>query len=456
MSRLTFPDGFRWGAATAAYQIEGAAREDGKGESIWDRFAHTPGRIKGGETGDRACDSYHRYRDDVALLRAMHMNSYRFSIAWPRIQPEGRGAANAAGLDYYRRLADALLAAGIRPFPTLYHWDLPQALEERGGWPARDTAARFADYAHLVARALGDRVSDWMLFNEPSIFTLFGYGQGIHAPGVRDRTALLRATHVVALAQGEGFRAVKEERPALRVGSAFSMSPMEPGSGAASDADAAERMHGWANDFFLRAALRGEYPACFERGLPGELDVREGDMARVRAPLDFVGINLYSRMLVHADPKDRLGLGARSMGLGGPEGPQTDFGWEVWPEALYDAVMRVTRDYGRPVIEITENGCSYADGPGPDGAIRDQRRIDFFRGYLGALAHAIADGADVRGYHAWTLMDNFEWAEGFAQRFGLAFTDFTTCDRKLKQSGEWLGRVAAENGLDPAAEGAAV
>jgi beta-glucosidase len=456
MSRVTFPDGFRWGAATAAYQIEGAPRADGKGESIWDRFAHTPGRIERGETGDRACDSYRRWRDDVALLRAMHMNSYRFSIAWPRIQPEGRGPANAAGLDYYRRLADGLLAAGIRPFPTLYHWDLPQALEERGGWPARDTAARFAEYAHLVVRALGDRVSDWMIFNEPSIFTAFGYGQGIHAPGVRDRTALLRAVHVVALAHGEAFRAVKEERAALRVGSAFSMSPCEPGSGAASDAEAAERMHGWVNDWFLRAALRGEYPACFERGLPAELDVREGDMARVRAPLDFVGINLYSRMLVHADPKDRLGLGARSLGLGGYEGPQTDFGWEVWPDSLYDAVMRTTRDYERPVIEITENGCSYADAPGSDGVVRDQRRIDFFRGYLSALAGAIADGADVRGYHAWTLMDNFEWAEGFAQRFGLAWTDVATCDRTLKQSGEWLGRVAAENALDPEADGTAV
>jgi beta-glucosidase len=456
MSRIEFPAGFRWGAATAAYQIEGAPREGGKGESIWDRFAHTQGRTRNGETGDRACDSYHRYADDVALLRAMHMNSYRFSIAWPRIQPEGHGAANAAGLDYYRRLVDSLLAAGIRPFPTLYHWDLPQALEERGGWPARDTAARFADYAHLVVRAFGDRVSDWMLFNEPGIFTSFGYGQGIHAPGVRDLTALLRAVHVVALAQGEAFRALKEERAALRVGSAFSMSPCEPGSGAASDAEAAERMHGWVNDWFLRAALRGEYPGCFERGLPAELDVREGDMARVRAPLDFVGINLYSRMLVHADPKDRLGLGARSLGLGGHEGPQTDFGWEVWPNSLYDAVMRTTRDYGRPVIEITENGCSYADGPAADGAIRDQRRIDFFRGYLAALAAAIEDGADVRGYHAWTLMDNFEWAEGFAQRFGLAWTDVATCDRTLKQSGEWLGRVAAENGLDPEGEGTAV
>jgi beta-glucosidase len=454
MSHVTFPQGFQWGAATASYQIEGAAREDGKGESIWDRFAHTPGRIEGGETGDHACDSYHRYRDDVALLRAMNLTSYRFSIAWPRVQPEGRGGANPAGLDYYRRLVDALLEAGIRPFPTLYHWDLPQALEARGGWPDRDTAARFADYAQLVVRALGDRVSDWMLFNEPAIFTLFGYGLGIHAPGRSDRGALLRATHTVALAQAEGFRAVKQERPGLRVGSAFSMQPTEPASDSASDADAAERMHGWINDWFLRPALRGAYPDCFEGGVPEELmDVREGDMLRVRAPLDFVGINLYSRMLVRADAKDGLGLGARSLGMGGDTGPKTDFGWEVWPDSLRTMLLRVTRDYERPVLEITENGCSYADAPGDDGVIRDQRRIDFFRGYLAALQRAISEGADVRGYHAWSLLDNFEWAAGFAQRFGLAWTDFATCERTLKQSGEWFGRVAAGNGLDPDAEG---
>jgi beta-glucosidase len=455
MSRITFPRGFRWGAATAAYQIEGAATADGKGESIWDRFAHTPGKIKDGTTGDRACDSYHRYRDDVALLRAMNLNSYRFSIAWPRIQPEGRGAAVATGLDYYRRLSDALLAAGIRPFPTLYHWDLPQALEDQGGWPARDTAARFADYAALVTRALGDRISQWMIFNEPAVFTQYGYGLGIHAPGRRDRTALLRASHVVNLAQGEAFRAIKAERSGLSVGSAFSMSPTEPSSDAASDAAAAERMHGWLNDFSLRPALKGAYPDCFEAGLPAELDVREGDLQRVRAPLDFVGINLYSRALVRAE-RDRLGLGARMLGMGGYEGPRTDFDWEVWPAALYDMVMRVTRDYARPVLEITENGCSYADGPGADGVIRDVRRIEFFRGYLAALHRAIEAGADVRGYHAWTLCDNFEWAEGTAQRFGLAWTDFATCDRKLKQSGEWYGRVAAEHGFDPEGEGTVV
>jgi beta-glucosidase len=278
---------------------------------------------------------------------------------------------------------------------------------------------------------------------------------GIHAPGRRDRTALLRATHVVNLAQGEAFRAVKEERPGLLVGSAFSMSPTEPASGSASDAAAAERMHGWINDFSLRPALRGEYPECFEGGLPAELGILEGDLARVRAPLDFVGINLYSRMLVRAE-RDRLGLGARSLGMGGYEGPRTDFDWEVWPDALYDAVMRVTREYERPVIEITENGCSYGEGPGPDGVIRDPRRIDFIRGYLAALHRTIEDGADVRGYHAWTLMDNFEWAEGTAQRFGLAWTDFQTCERRLKQSGEWFGRVAAENAFDPEGEGTAL
>ncbi len=452
MARVVFPEGFRWGAATASYQIEGAARADGKGESIWDRFAHTAGKIENGDTGDRACDSYHRYRDDVALLRAMQLNSYRFSIAWPRIQPEGHGPANAAGLDYYRRLIDALLGAGIRPFPTLYHWDLPQALEERGGWPERDTAARFADYAALVVRALGDRVSEWMLFNEPAIFTFFGYGIGIHAPGLRSRGAMLRATHVVNLAQGEAFRAVKAERAGLCVGSAFSMSPTVPASGKAEDAAAAERMHGWLNDWSLRPALRGVYPDAFETGLPPELDVREGDMARVRAPLDFVGVNLYFRTPVRAD-RDSLGLGARALGMGADEGPKTEFGWEVWPDSLHDMLLRVTRDYERPSIEVTENGCSYSDGPGADGVIRDQRRIDFHRGYLAALERAIRAGADVRGYHAWTLLDNFEWAAGFAQRFGLAFTDFASCERKLKQSGEWYGRVAAANGLDPDGEG---
>jgi len=454
MARVQFPDGFHWGAATASYQIEGGWNEGGKGLSIWDEFAHAPGKIRTGETGDRACDSFHRWKEDVALCRALNLRSYRFSIAWPRIQPEGSGKPDAAGLDYYGRLADALLEAGIRPFPTLYHWDLPLALHERGGWPERDTAARFGEYAHHVVRALGDRVKSWLVFNEPGIFTLFGYGVGIHAPGIRSRDALLRATHVVNLAHGDALRAMRGERGDLTIGSAFSMQPTEPASDDAQDAAAAERMHAWVNDWFLRPALRGEYPDAFLDGAPYDLmGVRGGDFERMRAPLDLVGVNLYTRGLVRADAGDRIGIGARLTGMGGNTGPRTDFGWEVWPDALHAMLMRVTNDYGRVPIEITENGCSYGDAPGEDGTIRDQRRIDFYRGYLGAVGRAIAQGADVRGYHAWSLLDNFEWAEGYAQRFGLAYVDFATCERTIKQSGHWYARVAAQNGLDPEAEG---
>ena len=450
MTRIQFPEGFHWGAATASYQIEGAWQADGKGESIWDRFAHTPGRIRTGDTGDVACDSYHRFREDVALLQEMNLTSYRFSVAWPRIQPTGKGAACEKGLDSYRGLVDALLEANIRPLPTLYHWDLPQALEEAGGWPVRDTAGRFAEYAEILARALGDRVRSWILFNEPSIFTSLGYLLGIHAPGRRDADDFLRATHVVNLAQGDAFRAMRAEQSELRIGTAFNMSPCEPASDRPEDQAAAERWHAMMNVWFLEPALYGRYPKAFAGETPLErMGVQPGDLERTRAPLDFLGINLYTRTRVQAAPDHPLGLDAAPLGYGGgDDGPRTDFGWEVWPQALRDMVLRITRDYDRPVLEITENGCSYGDGPGKDGVIRDLRRIDFFRGFLAALAEAIHQGADVRGYHAWTLLDNFEWTEGFAQRFGLAWVDFDTCQRTLKQSGRWYGRVAAENGFD--------
>jgi beta-glucosidase len=452
VARLEFPKGFQWGAATASYQIEGAWDADGKGESIWDRFSHTPGKVKNGDTGDRACDSYHRWREDLALLREMHLGSYRFSLSWPRIQPSGRGPANRAGLDYYRRLADGLLAAGIRPFVTLYHWDLPQALEDAGGWPNRDLAGRFADYAELVVRELGDRVKDWMIFNEPNIFTTMGYLIGIHAPGRRDPAAFLRATHVVNLAQGEAFRAMKAGRPDASVGTAFSCTHCEPATDDPADAAAAERWHRFVNEWFLKPALHGEYPEAHPQGLPREaLGVRDGDLERVRAPLDFLGVNLYTRTRLRNAPGDAgpLSIGVLPVGgVGGDEGPKTDFGWEVWPDALYHLLVRLSRDYDRPPIEITENGCSYGDGPDARGVVSDVRRIEFYRGYLTAVHRAIRDGADVRGYHAWSLLDNFEWAEGYAQRFGLVWVDFDTCARTLKQSGRWYGRVAAENGFE--------
>jgi beta-glucosidase len=452
MAKLRFPDGFRWGTATASYQIEGAWQEDGKGESIWDRFSHTPGKIKNGWTGDRACDSYHRWQEDIALQQEMGLNSYRFSIAWPRIQPNGRGAANQKGIDYYRKLSEALLQAGIRPFPTLYHWDLPQAIEDQGGWPHRDTAGRFAEYADVVVRALGDVVKSWMIFNEPNIFTTMGYLIGIHAPGRRDPEAFLRATHVVNLAHGEAFRAMRAARGDLVIGTAFNCSACEPAGDSLEDADAAERWHRFVNEWFLRPALKGEYPEAHPKGLPLDaLGVRDGDFEKMRAPLDFVGINLYTRTIVKAGPSDAgpLAIGAIPVGpVGGDEGPKTEFGWEVWPDALHDVLLRITQDYDRPVIEVTENGCSYADGPDAKGVIHDTRRIDFYRGYLEGVHRAIQAGADVRGYHAWTLLDNFEWAEGYAQRFGLTWVDFETCRRTLKESGRWYGGVARENALE--------
>jgi beta-glucosidase len=449
-SPITFPKGFYWGTSTSAYQIEGAWQEDGKGESIWDRFAHTPGKIKNGDTGDVACESYHRWQEDIALMRAMNQNSYRFSISWPRIQPSGSGPANAKGLDYYNRLVDALLAAHIRPFVTLYHWDLPQTLDDAGGWPNRDTASRFADYVEIIAKSLGDRVSDWTIFNEPVGFVDLGYRDGTHAPGHKSLFEFLAATHVVNLAQGTAFRALKAIRPASRVGTAFSMSACEPATDSEDDKLAAERAHAITNIWFLEPALRGRYPEALTFLPETAMGIRSGDMEKTRAPLDFIGINLYYRTIASSP-----GTMARATNtenwlfpvnmVGGTQGPKTDLGWEVWPKALYDMVTRITRDYDRPQIEITESGCAYNDGPDLTGTIRDARRITYHREYLAALAQAMAEGADVRGYHAWSLLDNFEWAEGFSQRFGLAYVDYKTQKRSIKDSGRWYAKVAAEN-----------
>ena len=453
-SAISFPRNFFWGAATAAYQIEGAWKEDGKGESIWDRFAHTPGKIKNGDTGDIACDSYHRWREDIALLRAMNLNSYRFSISWPRIQPAGSGPANSKGVDYYSRLVDALLEARIRPFVTLYHWDLPQALEDAGGWPNRDTASRFADYVQVVALALGDRVSDWMLFNEPSAFCDLGYLEGRHAPGRHSMFDFLRASHTVNLAQGAGFRALKAAHPSTRVGTAFSMSACEPATNSEEDRLASERAHAITNLWFLEPALNGRYPEALAFLPETAMGIKSGDLDKMRAPLDFVGINLYYRTIASAPSAlERIAHAQEWLFpvkmTNGQQGPKTDNGWEVWPQAMYEIVTRISRDFNRPQIEITESGCAYNDGPDATGVIHDTRRIDYHRQYLQGLARAIFDGADVRSYHAWTLLDNFEWAEGFSQRFGLAYVDFKTQQRTIKDSGRWYAKVAAENRVGP-------
>lgn len=452
---VNFPKNFYWGTATAAYQVEGAWNEDGKGESIWDRFSHTPHKIKTGETGDVACDHYHRYHEDVNIMRALQMKSYRFSIAWTRIQATGSGRPNPKGLDFYSRLVDALLEARIRPFATLYHWDLPQALEDAGGWPNRDTAQRFADYADMMMSALGDRVQSWMIFNEPWVFTTLGYLLGAHAPGRTDVDAYLRATHVVNLAQGMAFRVMKGVRPKAVVGTAFSLSPMQPATPSRVDKEAAERAHRWQNVWFLEPALKGSYPDAFVGVTPEMLGVQAGDMDKVRAPLDFIGVNNYFRYIVSATRPKGISLNPiakifpAEVKLGGDKGPKTDMGWEVYPRGLYEIVMRLSKDYGRP-MEVTENGCAYTDPPAKDGMDHDTRRIAYLNGYLRELALAIKQGADVRGYHVWSLIDNFEWAEGFSKRFGLVNVDFKNQKRTIRESGHWYAKVVQGNAL-PAA-----
>ena len=443
-----FPKDFVWGVATASYQIEGGWNLDGKGESIWDRFSHTVGKVKGADTGDVACDSYHRFKEDVEIAKKLNVKSYRFSVSWPRIQADGTGKPNQKGLDYYKRLADALGEANIQPLATLYHWDLPQPLQDKGGWPNRDIVGPFVEYCEIVTKALGDRVTKWCIFNEPWVFTFLGYAWGMHAPALKDFAATMKATHVVNVAQGQAFRALKALNPKFLVGTAYSMSYCQPLTPSAEDKEAAERAHAMGNDWFLRTALKGEYPKAF----PGEnpldvMGVKAGDMELVRAPLDFLGINYYRRQLVSAKAagKDEDAMAVKHED--GTEGPLTDFAWEVWPGGFYEMIMQITREYNKPVIEITENGCSYLDSPDVRGRVPDQRRIDYTRGYLSAVGRAMKDGADVRTYHHWSLLDNFEWAEGYAQRFGLVYVDFRDQRRIIKDSGHWYAKLAATGSL---------
>jgi beta-glucosidase len=447
--QIAFPKGFLWGSATASYQVEGAWNIDGRGESIWDRYSHTPGNVKGGWTGDVACDNYHRYPEDIALMKQMNLRSYRYSIAWPRIQPSGSGAANQKGVDFYKRLTDAVLGAGMRPLVTLFHWDLPQTLEEQGGWPRRDTAARFADYVEIVIKALGDRINTWAIFNEPWVFTYVGYAEGRHAPGKTEFDLFLKSAHTVNLAQGDAFRAIKAIAPKSKVGSAFSMSPAAPLTSSAEDAAAAKRFDAFNNVWFLETALRGRYPEAFVHGTPLEImGFQSGDEKRMIAPLDYVGVNYYFRRLVSASTTaapSKVSYDAMGFAIAmGKDGPLTEIGWEVYPRGLYDIVQRVSKDYKLP-IEITENGCSYGDYPDANGRVTDTRRIDYYREHLRELAHAIRDGADVRGYHAWSILDNFEWAEGYTQRFGLVYIDFPTQRRYMKDSAKWFSKIASTN-----------
>ena len=464
-----FPEGFLWGVATASYQNEGAWNEDGKGESIWDRFSHTPGKVRGGVTGDVACDQYHRYAEDIALAQSLHVKSYRFSISWPRIQPTGTGAANMKGLDHYSRFVDALLAAGIRPWCTLYHWDLPQALEDRGGWPNRDLAGYFAEYAGVLAKHLGDRITMWAPFNMPWAIAFMGYAAGTFPPCRTSFPDFLKAAHTLGLAQGEAHRALKAASSEASVGSAYEMAPAYPRTNSEADRAASARYHAMNNVFFLEAAMKGRYPNAFAGEPPYEtMGCKPGDEKILLAPLDWVGFHYYTRRVVSdASNAHCFGGGfsgteiesdsgcARDPYTGiratmPTEGPLTESGLEVWPRGIYDLVTQISREYDHPIIEITESGCGYLDSPNEEeeGRVPDGRRIQWYRETLAELARAIADGARVRAFHAWTLLDNFQWAEGYTERYGLIYTDFRNQKRTIKESGSWYGRVAASNRLD--------
>ena len=428
-----FPPGFLWGVSTAAYQIEGAVAEDGRGRSIWDTFAHTPGRVRDGDTGDVACDSYHRWAADVDLLTGLGVTAYRFSIAWPRVQPDGSGPANPKGLDHYDRLVDALLRRGIAPVPTLFHWDLPQALEDTGGWLSRDTSYRFAEYAALVAERLGDRVTRWITLNEPVVHMAQGYAWGTHAPGRTLELGALPVAHHQLLGHGLAVRALRE-RGATQVMITNNCTPVRPAGPARHDVEAAAIYDAFHNGLFMDPVLTGAYPPAVAP------PARDGDLEIIATPLDAIGINYYNPTRIGA-PADGDPLPFTVLPIEGV--PVTAFGWPVVPAGLRDLLVGLSDRYGDalPPVLITENGCSTGD------VLDDTDRVRYLDAHLRALHEAIAAGVDVRGYFVWSLLDNFEWAYGYTKRFGLIHVDYETQQRTLKDSARWYSSVIAANRL---------
>jgi beta-glucosidase len=431
-----YPQGF-FGAATAAYQVEGAAHADGRGESIWDRFAHTPGRVARDETGDVACDHYHRWRSDLDLMASLGIESYRFSIAWPRVLPEGDGEVNRAGLDFYRRLAEGLRERGIEPIATLYHWDLPQALQDRGGWAARDTAKRFAEYTSIVAGELDDVIDEWITINEPWVVAFQGHAHGTKAPGLQNWPTALCVSHHALLAHGLGMQALRAAGSDNRAGITLNLAPILSAGKMPGDGLAALRMDGHLNRWFLDPVLRGEYPedmlGLYERRC-GALDwIVSGDMEVIAERTDFLGVNYYAPIRVRADAwHDPIGV---RQAPAGP--PTTAMGWEVAPTGLRDILVRVRDDYGDIPIAITENGASYDDPPASNGQVEDGERTAYLESHLDALGDAIAEGVRVERYMVWSFLDNFEWEWGYDKRFGIVHVDFDTLARTPKRSSLW-------------------
>jgi beta-glucosidase len=468
---LTFPAGFLWGAATASYQIEGAVAEDGRAPSIWDTFARLPGAVAGGDNGDIACDHYHRMPEDVALMKALGLDSYRFSIAWPRVRPDG-GAINQKGLDFYRRLVDELNEHGIRPWVTLYHWDLPQALEDAGGWTNRDTAYRFAEYAATVHDAIGDRVPVWTTLNEPWCSAFLGYTGGQHAPGRQEGVAGLVAAHHLMLGHGLVLDELRRSGTSAQTGITLNLTVADAHDPDDElDRDAARRIDALHNRVFLDPLLRRRYPSDLLadtehltwQGAPWLSVVRDGDLRLIHTPFDVLGVNYYKGDAVsgrpqpvvtgfdgaHADRPTRTPfVGCEDITFPSRGLPVTDMGWEVQPEGLTRLLTRLTADYAAPPLYVTENGAAYLDVRRPDGTVDDPERVAYVDAHLRAVHAAIEQGADVRGFFQWSLLDNFEWAYGYAKRFGIVYVDYATLERVPKSSARFYADVVSRNGLD--------
>ncbi|MEV7277476.1 GH1 family beta-glucosidase [Streptomyces sp. NPDC093111] len=449
-----FPAGFRWGSATAAYQIEGAAAEDGRTPSIWDTFSRTPGKVRNGDTGDTATDHYHRSREDIALMTRLGLTDYRFSVSWSRVLPGGRGPLSQKGLDFYRQLADELLDAGIRPVATLYHWDLPQELEDAGGWPERETAERFAAYAGRTAEALGDRVSTWTTLNEPWCAAFLGYGSGEHAPGRTDDRAALRAAHHLNLAHGLGVRALRAALPAsAEVSLTLNLHALRPATDSPEDRDAVRRIDAVGNRIFLDPVFHGRLPADLVADTASLTDwsfVRDGDLDAIAAPIDALGVNYYAPAVVaagtSATPSPWPGAAGHVRFVPLP-GPRTAMDWPVDADGLYELLVRLRDELPDVPLLITENGAAYDDYADPEGRVRDPERVAYLAAHLAAARRALADGVDLRGYFLWSLLDNFEWAHGYGRRFGIVHVDFPTGRRTPKDSFRWYGEVIARSGL---------
>ena len=438
-----FPPDFAWGAATAAYQVEGATDVDGRGPSIWDTFSHTPGRTLNGDTGDTACDHYRRWRDDIELMADIGLRAYRFSISWPRVQPGGSGPANDPGLDFYDRLVDGLLERGIEPWVTLYHWDLPQPIEDRGGWLDPDVVERFAEYAALVARRLGDRVPAWITLNEPRTFTLMGYGTGEHAPGRRGWTGALRAAHHTHLAHAAASATIRGILPSARIGIGHDVADLVPATDSAEDHAAVAGYDGAMHRWFLDPSFGRGYPADLVAWYDG-LGLLDGiDLAAVDAlpAPDFLALNYYRRERISAAPPEaEWGIGAQVLEA---QGERTAVGWEVHPDGLRATLVRIAREYGPEAVAVTENGATFVDAVASDGSVEDHDRLGYLAAHIAAAADAIDHGVPLVGYFAWTLLDNFEWALGYHAPFGIAHVDFTTQRRTLKASGRWYRALLA-------------